>query len=93
MPPLREAADLQVKLWLSDGYSTMVAAAEREDDPGALRALAGQREKAAGLDLAGFSAALTRRATLIRQWQEFLGRYTVRRRSRKSRCRSWGFPG
>src|ERR1700686_806215 len=35
-PPLREAAELQTKLWLGDGYEAHLAAAEREGDPGAL---------------------------------------------------------
>src|SRR3984885_2156999 len=35
-PPLREAAELQTKLWLGDGYEAQLAAAEREGDPGAL---------------------------------------------------------
>jgi amidase len=77
IPPLAEAADIQVKLWLGDGYPAMVAAAEREGDPGARAALAGQREMASRIDLATFSAALTRRATLVRQWQAFLARYAV----------------
>jgi amidase len=77
IPPLAEAAEIQVKLWFGDGYPAMVAAAEREGDPGARAALAGQREVASGIDLATFSAALTRRATFVRQWQAFLGRYAV----------------
>jgi amidase len=77
IPPLAEAAEIQVKLWLGDGYSAMVAAAEREGDPGARAALAGQREMASRINLATFSAALTRRATFVRQWQAFLGRYAV----------------
>src|SRR5229473_2648739 len=38
-PPLREAADLQTKLWLGDGYEAQLDAAEREGDPGALACL------------------------------------------------------
>ena len=44
-PPLREAADLQTKLWLGDGYEAQLAAAEREGDPGALACLRGNRPK------------------------------------------------
>jgi amidase len=76
-PPLREAAEIQVKLWLGDGYASMVAAAEREGDPGAIAVLAGQREAVGDLDLAGFSAALARRAAITRAWQLFLARYAV----------------
>ena len=76
-PPLREAAELQTKLWLGDGYDAMLAAAEREGDPGALACLRGNRDKVAGLDLAALSGILTRRATLTRQWQLFFETYAV----------------
>ena len=54
-PPLREAADLQTKLWLGDGYEAQLEAAEREGDPGALACLHGNRAKVAnvGLDVRG----------------------------------------
>jgi amidase len=76
-PPLREAAEIQVKLWMGDGYAGMVAAAEREGDPGAIAALAGQRELVEHLDLATFSALLARRSALTRAWQVFLAQYAV----------------
>src|SRR5205085_10963917 len=44
-PPLREAADLQTKLWLGDGYEAQLEMAEREADPGALACLLGNRAK------------------------------------------------
>lgn len=77
LPPMQEAADLQIRMWLADGYEAMVAAAEKEGDRGALVALAGQRDKAAGADLASFSATLTRRATLTRLWELFFAEYPV----------------
>lgn len=77
LPPLQEAADLQIRMWMADGYDGMVAAAEKEGDPGALVALRGQRGKAAGADLNSFSAVLTRRATLTRKWELFLAEYPV----------------
>src|SRR3954469_9685654 len=76
-PPLREAADLQTKLWLGDGYEAQLAAAEREGDPGALACLRGNRSKVFPFDAAAFSKALTRRATLSREWLEFLEAYAV----------------
>jgi amidase len=76
-PPLREAADLQTKLWLGDGYEAQLAAAEREGDPGALACLRGNRSKVFPFDAAAFSKALTRRATLIREWLHFLENYSV----------------
>ncbi len=77
IPPMQEAADLQIRMWMADGYDAMLAVAEKEGDPGALVALAGQRDKAAGADLASFSAVLTRRATLTRLWEMFFAEYPV----------------
>src|SRR5438046_8000966 len=76
-PPLREAADLQTKLWLGDGYEAQLAAAEREGDPGALACLRGNRSKVFPFDATAFSKALTRRATLSREWLQFLEAYSV----------------
>src|SRR6202140_2103104 len=76
-PPLREAADLQTKLWLGDGYEAQLAAAEREGDRGALACLRGNRAKVFPFDAAAFSKALTRRATLTREWLVFLESYSV----------------
>jgi amidase len=76
-PPLREAADLQTKLWLGDGYEAQLAAAEREGDPGALACLRGNRTRVFPFDAAAFSKALTRRATLVREWSLFLETYSV----------------
>ncbi|MGA2288272.1 amidase family protein [Bradyrhizobium sp.] len=76
-PPLREPAELQTRLWLGDGYEAQLAAAEREGDPGALACLRGNRAKVQPFDAAAFSLALTRRATLARQWLQFLETYPV----------------
>jgi amidase len=73
-PPLREAAELNTKLWLGDGYEAQLAAAEREGDPGALACLRGNRSKVFSFDL---SKTLTRRLTLTRQWLAFLEKYPV----------------
>ncbi len=66
-PPLREAADLQTKLWLGDGYEAQLEAAEREGDPGALACLRGNRAKGVSVRCL-LSKTLTRRATLTREW-------------------------
>jgi amidase len=76
-PPLREAADLQTKLWLGDSYEAQLDAAEREGDPGALACLRGNRPKVFPFDAAAFSKALTRRATLTREWLQFFETYSV----------------
>jgi amidase len=76
-PPLREAAELQTKLWLGDGYEAQLEAAEREGDPGALACLRGNKPKVFPFDAAAFSKALVRRATLTREWQLFFETYAV----------------
>jgi amidase len=76
-PPLREAADLQTKLWLGDGYQAQLEAAEREGDPGALACLRGNKAKVFPFDAAAFSRTLTRRATLAREWLLFFEKYAV----------------
>jgi amidase len=76
-PPLKEAAELQTKLWLGDNYEGQLAAAEREGDPGALACLRGNRAKVFPFDAGTLSRTLTRRATLARQWLLFLETYPV----------------
>ena len=76
-PPLREAAELQTKLWLGDGYEAQLAAAEREGDPGALACLRGNKSKVFPFDADALSKTLTRRATLSRQWLQFFETYAV----------------
>ena len=76
-PPMREAADWQTKLWLGDGYEAQLEAAEREGDAGALACLRGNRTKVTPLDQATYAKALTRRATLTREWLLFFEKYAV----------------
>ena len=76
-PPLREAADLQTKLWLGDCYETQLEIAEREGDPGALACLRGNRSKVFPFDQEAFSKALAKRATISREWLQFLEKYPV----------------
>ena len=76
-PPMREAAELQTRLWLGDNYEAQLAAAEREGDPGALACLRGNRAKVFPFDADALSRTLTRRATLAREWLLFLEKYPV----------------
>lgn len=76
-PPLKEAAQLQVNLWMGDGYASQIAAAEKEGDPGALAALRGQAKVGQSFDATTLSATLMRRATLVREWSLFFQRYPV----------------
>src|SRR5450432_2178689 len=76
-PPLREAADLQTRLWLGDGFEAQLEGAEREGDPGALACLRGNRAKVFPFDGPALSKALTRRLTLTREWLAFYEQYSV----------------
>lgn len=77
LPPIKQAVAVQLTLWMGDDYAGQVAMAEREGDPGAIAALAGQREFALSLGMTEFSAALTRRVAIARAWQLFTERYPV----------------
>jgi amidase len=76
-PPLREAADLQTKLWIGDGYQAQLDTAEREGDPGALACLRGNKAKVFPFEVDTLSKILTRRATLTREWLTFFETYPV----------------
>jgi len=76
-PSFQEATELQVRLWLGDGFDAMLDAAEREGDPGALTILGAMREMAAALPSNVVAQTLVRRATLTREWLAFLERYPV----------------
>jgi len=76
-PPLQEPAVLQTRLWLGDGYEAQLAMAEKEGDPGALACLRGNRDKVFPFDATDYAKALTRRATLTREWLLFLEKYPV----------------
>ena len=76
-PSLREPAEHLTRLWLGDGYEAQLEAAEREGDPGALACLRGNRSKVFPFDAAAFSRALTRRATLMREWLALFEKYAV----------------
>ncbi|HXD40447.1 MAG TPA: amidase family protein [Ramlibacter sp.] len=77
LPPLKEAVAIQITLWLGDGYPALVDAAQREGDPGAIAALAGQAEFVRSLGPQDLPAALQRRLGIARAWQLFLERYPV----------------
>jgi amidase len=77
LPPLDEAVELHLNLWLADGFADKLADAEKEGDPGALTVLHRHEALGRALDLASLSSALTRHATLVRRWQLFLEQYPV----------------
>lgn len=75
LPPLAELVPLQILLWFgSDGIEATRAMVEREGDPAAITTLNGVLTSLLDrpVDLPGYMAALTRRATVLRQWLAFL---------------------
>jgi amidase len=76
-PSFREATELQVQLWLGDGFDAFLATAEREGDPEALFVLGQFRDLAKSMPADVVSRAMTRRATLTRRFQMFLADYPV----------------
>lgn len=77
LPPMAEAVDLQIALWMGDDFDALMAAAEQEGDPGALTALRRNAGRAATLDAARFGEVLRRRATLAREWRRFMADHPV----------------
>jgi amidase len=76
-PSLHEAAELQERLWLGDGFAGLADAAAREGDPGALAVVAAFRAKAEMLPADFMSQILVRRATLSREWGLFFEEHPV----------------
>src|SRR5580698_331367 len=76
-PLIREAAEVQERLWLGDGFGALVEAVARDGDPGAHAVVAAVRAKVATLPADVISRELVRRTTLTRQWRELLTRYPV----------------
>ncbi|MFD2239280.1 amidase family protein [Aureimonas populi] len=77
LPPIREASLIMHTLWVADAPEQKIAEAEAEGDPGAVSAMRGAVELVGPVDVAAFSAALTRRANMVREWLLFLERYPV----------------
>jgi amidase len=76
-PLIRDAAEVQERLWLGDGFAALAAAAARDGDPGALAVVAASRAKVAAMPDDVINLSLVRRTTLIRQWRLFLAKYPV----------------
>jgi amidase len=77
LPPLREPAALQIRLWFGEQYRALVDAAEREGDRGAINVLASHAAAIGSLTLADISTTFLRRATLARAWGLFFAQYPV----------------
>ena len=77
LPPLRDAVPVQIALWMGDGYDTLVELAQREGDPAAITALAGQAGFVRTIGPGDFSLAFSKRLAIARAWQVFLERYPL----------------
>ncbi|WP_394844852.1 amidase family protein [Pendulispora brunnea] len=76
-PLIRDAAEVQERLWLGDGFAAFADAVARDGDPAALAVVAAVRAKVAAMPADAVSGSLVRRTTLARQWRLFLTRYPV----------------
>jgi amidase len=77
VPSIDAAADVQMRLWLGDGFAGLVDAARRDGDPGALAVVAAVRGMAEALPCDVVSHAMVLRTTVQRDWRLFFARYPV----------------
>ena len=76
-PPMREAMQLQLLLWMSEYHYNGGTAVKQEDDPDANFVYAQLRENCPTPTLESLMQALQRRITLAREWQLFLSKRPV----------------
>jgi len=76
-PPMREAMQLQLLLWMSEYHYNGGTAVKQEDDPDANFVYAQLRENCPTPTLESLMQALQQRITLAREWQLFLSKYPV----------------
>jgi amidase len=77
VPSIREAADVQMRLWLGDGFAGLVDAARRDGDNAAIAVVEAVRGMAEALPCDVVSHAMVLRTTIQRKWRLFLARYPV----------------
>ncbi|MFP4891151.1 amidase family protein [Paraburkholderia sp. EG304] len=76
-PPIRDAAQVQERLWLGDGFDALANSVESDGDPGAAAVVAAARLKVVDLPVDVIKDSLVKRTTLMRQWRTFFDRYPV----------------
>jgi amidase len=76
-PLIRDAGEVQERLWLGDGFPALADAVARDGDPGAQAVIEGVRAKVAAMPSDALNRSLVRRTTLTRQWRLFLSVYPV----------------
>ena len=77
VPSIHEAADVQMRLWLGDGYAELVDAANRDGDRAAITVVAAVRGMAEPLPCDVVSHAMVLRTTIQREWRLFFREYPV----------------
>jgi amidase len=77
VPSIHDAAGVQMRLWLGDGYAGLVDAARRDGDPAAIAVVAAVRDMAESLPCDVVSHAMVLRTTVQRKWRLFFTRYPV----------------
>ena len=77
MPPIRQAADLQARLWLAEYRQGDYDAVAREDDPDANFVFAQMEARCPAPDLDEMMETLRLQGALTRQWRLFLDQYPV----------------
>ena len=76
-PPLRQAMECQLLLWMSEYFIDAGTSIAKEDDPDANFIYAQLRERAPEVNATSLLEALQYRAGLIREWAAFMRRYPV----------------
>lgn len=76
-PPLREAMNYQLLLWMAEFFIDGGASIAREDDPDANFVYAQLREHAPEVTAHSLLEALQYRVGLVREWTAFMQRYPV----------------
>ena len=76
-PSFREATDLQVKLWLGDGFASFADSVMREGDPAAIAIMETFRPMAEAMPSDVVAQSMIKRATLTRVFQLFLEQYPL----------------
>lgn len=76
-PPLREARDLQLRLWMAEFRQDATAALRAENDPDASFVYAQMSRHCPEIDLPEMMATLKARARLTRLWRSFLAEWPL----------------
>lgn len=76
-PPIRQPAEMQILLWMSEMRRAGTDLVEKENDPDANFVFGEFQKRYPAPDLDGFLDLLQARAAFVRQWMEFLDNYPI----------------